>query len=145
MKKNKMKLCCFAVNYTHACIIVNNFITNELNNVKIVYINQKSEDKKLKNIISKYYSQLLDKVFFTEWLNENIINDYTNETFVFVVNGKEKFIENVNKFLNLNDFSGYVINCYEILETSNKISKIIDKHDYYINTEGIIIKEKMVG
>ena len=141
--KNKMKLCCFAVNYTHACIIVNNFITNELDNVKIVYINQKSEDKKLRSIINRYYNKLADKVFFTEWLNENIINDYTNERFVFVVNGKEKFIENVNKFLALNDFSGYIINCFDILETSNRINKILEKHDYYINTEGIVIKEKI--
>ena len=24
----KIKLCCFTVNYTHACIIANNFINN---------------------------------------------------------------------------------------------------------------------
>lgn len=139
--KNKIKLCCFTVNYTHACIIVNNFITNELSNVKIVYINERSEKKKIKNIVSKFYSELSDRTFFTEWLNENIINDYTNEKFVFVVKGKEKFIQNVNKFLDLNDFKGYVINCYDIFETSKKINEIMAKHDYYINTEGIMIKD----
>ncbi len=141
--KNKMKLCCFTVNYTHACIIVNNFITNELSNVKIVYINERSEKKRIKSIVSKFYSELSDKIFFTEWLNENVINDYTNEKFVFVVKGKEKFITNVNKFLDLNEFSGYIINCFDIFEVSNKIDKIMNAHDYYINTEGIIIKEKI--
>ncbi|MBR1883779.1 MAG: hypothetical protein IJ809_02370 [Clostridia bacterium] len=141
--KNKTKMCCFTVNYTHACIIVNNFITNELSNVKIVYINEKSESKKLKTIVSKFYTELEDKIFFTEWLDENIINDYEDEKFVFVVKGKEKFIDNVNKFLDLNDFSGYVINCYDIFETSKKISDIVNKHDYYVNTEGIVIKEKI--
>ena len=140
---NKLKLCCFTVNYTHACIIVNNFITNELTNVKIVYINEKSESKKLKSIVTKFYSEISDKIFFTEWLDENIINDYINERFVFVVKGKEKFIESVNKFLEINDFNGYIINCYDIFETSHKIDKIMNKHDYYINTEGIVIKEKI--
>ena len=47
---NKIKLCCFTVNYTHSCIIANNFITNELSNVKVVYINERSQKNKLKNI-----------------------------------------------------------------------------------------------
>ena len=38
----KVKLCCFTVNTTHALIIANNFIENELNNVKIIYINDKN-------------------------------------------------------------------------------------------------------
>ena len=141
--KNKVKLCCFAVNYTHAYIIVNNFITNELSNVKIVYINEKSEKKKLKSLISKFYQNLEDKIFFTEWLDENVINDYEDEKFVFVVKGKEKFIENVNKFLDLNDFNGYVINCFDIFECSTKINELVNKHDYFLNTEGIVLKEKI--
>ena len=40
----KIKLCCFTVNYTHACIIANNFINNRLNNVKVIYINEKNEE-----------------------------------------------------------------------------------------------------
>ncbi len=140
--KGKTKLCCFTVNYTHACIIANNFISSELSNVKIVYINEKSENRKIKSIISKFYNELLDKTFFTEWLNENVINDYINEKFVFIVKGKEEFITNVNKYLDLNEFNGYIINCYDIFETSKNIDKIIGSHDYYIDTEGIVIKEK---
>ena len=43
----KNKLCCFTVNTTHACIIANNYISNNLDNVKIIYINEKNETKKL--------------------------------------------------------------------------------------------------
>ena len=39
----KNKLCCFTVNTTHACIIANNYISNNLDNVKIIYINEKNE------------------------------------------------------------------------------------------------------
>ncbi|MEG2310597.1 MAG: hypothetical protein RSB76_01260 [Clostridia bacterium] len=138
---NKIKLCCFTVNYTHSCIIANNFISNELNDVKVVYINEKSEKKKLKNIISKFYTKMQDRTFFTEWLNEGVINDYEKETFVFVVAGKEKFISRVNEFLDLNDFNGYVVNCYEVFDLSTEVENIINLHDFYINTTGIVKKE----
>ena len=55
----KIKLCCFTVNSTHSYIIANNFINNELENVKVIYINEKnevSERKKIKNrLISIFY------------------------------------------------------------------------------------------
>ena len=137
----KIKLCCFTVNSTHACIIANNFINNELKNVKVIYINEKSEKRKLKHIISKFYKKMDDKLFYTEWLNEKITHDYTNETFVFVVNGKEEFIEKVNKYLDINDSVGYVINCYDIFDIKMETRDIINSHDYYINTTGIVKNE----
>lgn len=138
---NKIKMCCFTVNSTHACIIANNFISNELLNVKVIYINEKSEKKKLKDIIGKFYKKMQDQMFCTEWLNEKLLNDYTNETFVIVVNGKEDFVERANKFLDVSKFNGYIINCYEIFDLKVDIEKIIEKHDYYINTTGVIKKE----
>lgn len=134
----KSKLCCFTVNTTHACIIANNYISNALKNVKIIYINEKRENKKIKNIISRFYSNIEDKMYYSEWLNENMLNDYDKEEFVFVVHGKEKFITNVNKFLDINGFNGYVINCYDICEIKSKVEDVIARHDYYMNTSGVI-------
>ncbi len=137
----KIRLCCFTVNSTHACIIANNFINNELKNVKVIYINEKSEKIKLKKIISKFYKKMDDKLFYTEWLNEKITHDYKNETFVFVVNGKEEFIEKVNRYLDINDSTGYVINCYDIFDIKMDAQDIINAHDYYINTTGLVKNE----
>jgi hypothetical protein len=137
----KVKLCCFTVNTTHALIIANNFIENELNNVKIIYINEREETKKIKKIINKFYKNMQDRMFYSEWLNEDILNDYANEKFVYVVHGKEKFVENANKFLDINEFNGYVINCYDVYDIKEDVNEIIDKHDYYMNTTGVIKKE----
>src|SRR5574344_2083992 len=115
----KIKLCCFTVNSTHAYIIANNFINNEFENVKVIYINEKTEKRKIKKIINKY----------------------ENEKFVFVVNGNEEFIEKVNKFLDINDCDGYIINCYNISDIKCNINCIINSHDFYINTTGVIKKE----
>ena len=135
---NKNKLCCFTVNTTHACIIANNYISKNLRNVKIIYINEKEEKKKIKGIISRFYKDIEDKMFYSEWLNESILNEYDKEDFVFVVHGKERFITNVNKFLDINEFNGSIINCYDICEMKSNIQEIIDEHDYYMNTSGII-------
>ena len=137
----KIKLCCFTVNSTHACIIANNFINNELKNVKVIYINEKSEKRKLKNIISRFYKKMDDNSFYTEWLNEKITHDYMKETFVFVVNGKEEFITKVNKYLDINESVGYIINCYDIFDITESTKEIINSHDYYINTTGIVKNE----
>ena len=134
---SRNKLCCFTVNTTHACIIANNYITNNLDNVKIIYINEKDENRKIKNIITKFYKRIEDRMYYTQWLDENLLNDYENEEFVFVVHGREKFIDNVNKFLDINDFNGYVIDCYDICDVKSRIEDIVSKHDYYMNSAGI--------
>lgn len=134
----KTRLCCFTVNTTHACIIANNFIEKNLSNMKIIYINEKEEKKKLGKIITKFYKNIENRMYYSEWLNENILNNYAEEKFVFVVHGKEKFVENANNFLNINDFNGYIINCYDVYDISSDISSIIEKHDHYINTTGIV-------
>lgn len=139
----KVKLCCFTVNSTHAYIIANNFITDRLENMKVIYINEKSEKKKLKNMICKFYKKLDDKMFYTEWLNEEITNDYDNEKFVFVINGREEFVNKVNTYIEFCDFDGFVINCYDIFDIKEEIADIINRHEYYINTTGIVKKETL--
>ncbi|MDD2627878.1 MAG: hypothetical protein PHR25_05060 [Clostridia bacterium] len=137
----KIKLCCFTVNTTHALIIANNFIERKLSNVKIIYINEREETKKIKRIINKFYKNMQNRMYYSEWLNEDILNDYSNEEFVFVVHGKEQFVENANKFLDINEFNGYIINCYDVYDIKKEVNEIIDNHDYYMNTTGVIKKE----
>lgn len=137
---SKSRLCCFTVNTTHACIIANNFINNNLDNVKIIYINEKEDNKKLKTIISKFYKNIEDRMYYSEWLNESILNDYVKEKFVFVVHGKEKFVDNVNSFLDINEFNGHIINCYDVYDINSDIASIIERHDHYVNTTGIVAK-----
>ena len=131
MEKNKV--CCFTVNYAHSCIIVNNFIKKENLSHRVVYISEKDERKKIKNIISKFYSDLLNKVSF-----EKDVLDYENV--IYVVSGKVKFVNEINKTLENKKFNGYIINCFEIYDIKN-IEEIIANHDYYINTEGLGKKE----
>ena len=38
-----IKVCTFVANYTHSCIVANNFISKEYEKAKVIYINEKSE------------------------------------------------------------------------------------------------------
>ena len=60
-----------------------------------------------------------------------------------MVNGKEEFINKVNKYLDINNSEGYIINCYDIFDIKEEVNDIINKHDLYINTAGIVRKEKV--
>lgn len=138
---NKTKLCCFTVNTTHALIISNNFISKNLEGIKVIYIDESENELKLKNIVNRFYKNIKNKVFWSKWLNEKVINDYEKENIVYVIHGTERFVENINKFLNTNNFNGFVINCYDVYDIKEKISNIIEKHDYYINTTGAVGKD----
>ena len=61
---NNIKVCSFVANYTHSCILVNNFISKEFEKAKVIYINEKSEKEKLKNIVNKYFKNMNKKITY---------------------------------------------------------------------------------
>ena len=135
-----IKVCTFVANYTHSCIVANNFISKEYDNAKVIYINESSEKEKLKKIVNKYFKNINKKIIYMEWLNEEIVNDYVNENIILVVNGSESFISRVNEYLCFIQNEILVINCYNIMNLKTNISDIIASHDYYLNTDGIQIR-----
>ncbi|MEG2459698.1 MAG: hypothetical protein RSB51_01295 [Clostridia bacterium] len=137
----KTKICSFAINFIHACIMANNFIKENLNDVKIIYINEENEKQKIKDVITKYYPEVEHVSFYNDILDEKIINEYDSEKFVYVVYGSEKFIEKVNKYLDINKFSGYIINNYKVITLKEDMNDIINKHKYYINTTYIYVSK----
>ena len=136
-----IKVCSFVANYTHSCIVANNFISKEFNKAKVIYINEKSEKEKLKKIVNKYFKNINKKIIYMEWLNEEIVNDYINENIVLVINGSESFISKVNSYICFIQSDVLVINCYNIMDIKSSITEIISNHDYYLNTDGIQIRK----
>lgn len=136
-----IKVCSFVANYTHSCILVNNFISKEFEKAKVIYINEKSEKEKLKNIVNKYFKNMNKKIIYMEWLNEEVVNDYVNENIILVINGSENFISRVNEYICFIQSDVVVINCYNVMSLKNSISDIISKHDYYLNTDGVQIRK----
>ena len=136
-----IKVCTFVANYTHSCIVANNFISKEFDKAKVIYINENSEKEKLKKIVNKYFKNINKKIIYMEWLNEEIVNDYVNENIVLVINGSESFISKVNEYMCFIQNEILVINCYNIMDIKSNISDIIATHDYYLNSDGIQIRK----
>ena len=136
-----IKVCSFVANYTHSCIVANNFISKEFDKAKVIYINENSEKEKLKKIVKKYFKNINKKIIYMEWLNEEIVNDYVNENIVLVINGSESFISKVNEYMCFIQNEILVINCYNIMDIKSNISDIIATHDYYLNSDGIQIRK----
>lgn len=136
-----IKVCSFVANYTHSCIVANNFISKEFDKAKVIYINENSEKEKLKKIVNKYFKNINKKIIYMEWLNEEIVNDYVNENIVLVINGSESFISKVNEYMCFIQNEILVINCYNIMDIKSNISDIIATHDYYLNSDGIQIRK----
>lgn len=136
-----IKVCSFVANYTHSCIVANNFISKEFDKAKVIYINENSEKEKLKKIVNKYFKNINKKIIYMEWLNEEIVNDYVNENIVLVINGSESFISKVNEYMCFIQNEILVINCYNIIDIKSNISDIIATHDYYLNSDGIQIRK----
>ena len=126
-----IKVCSFVASYTHSCIVANNFISKEFTDAKVIYINENNEKEKLKNIVNKYFKKINEKILYLEWLNENII---------LVVNGSESFINKVNKYMCFLQNDILIINCYNITNIESNINDIVLKHDYYLSTNGIEIR-----
>ncbi len=139
-----IKVCSFVANYTHSCIVANNFISKEFSNAKVIYINEKSQREKLKSIVNKYFKNMNEKILYMEWLNEEVTNDYINENIILVVNGSESFINKVNNYMCFLQNDIVVINCYNIMDIKSSISDIIAKHDYYLNTNGIEVRNDKI-
>ncbi len=137
-----IKICSFVSSYTHSIIVSNNFISREYKNekAKVIYISQNSDKEKVDKIVDEYFRDNLKEITYTEWLNENIINDYANENIILVINGSEKFINKVNKYISFSNIEAVIINSYNVTELKSGIDTIISKHDYYLNTQGIQIK-----
>lgn len=135
-----IKVCSFVASYTHSCIVANNFISKEFTDAKVIYINENNEKEKLKNIVNKYFKKINEKILYLEWLNEEITNDYLNENIILVVNGSESFINKVNKYMCFLQNDILIINCYNITNIESNINDIVLKHDYYLSTNGIEIR-----
>ncbi len=135
-----IRVCSFVSSYTHSCIVVNNFIIKEFKEAKVIYINEKDEKEKLEDIVNKYFKNLNEEISYMECFNEEIVNDYVNENIVFVINGSENFINKVNEYMCFLQNNAMIINCYNILELKSNIKDIISNYDYYLNTNGIEIR-----
>ena len=147
--KSKEKLCLFFASDYHFEMISLPYINENLKQNKNVVI---VTENNLKETVDK----LLSRVNLTEEEKNNILkidwqnndsnklkeikkaNEENKEIIVFV-KGKEDYIDNINRNIKswIYDKEIEVIDCYDINEVHNNVSKIAGKYNRVLSTSGV--------
>jgi hypothetical protein len=130
---------------------------------KINWKNKKYNNKEIKNTIKNLiinYNKIVKKINNYDNCCNNNGNNYGNNSsdenkkniiINILINGKNEYIENINKLLDniLNEIFKdnnitiknkiiiKIINCYLVDQSENNIKKIINESDYLLNTSGL--------
>ena len=160
------KTCGFYVSDYHmATMLLPHIVTKIEKGVKIDTILNKNIKREIKELISKLNINDITKakVLNINWEDTKetdftYIKDYmeymirNSNDVEIIINGTKKEIDNINKNIeywldmNIEKIEGIhinIINCYEISEFNSNINKILDEHNYIINTSGEYPVEKM--
>jgi hypothetical protein len=162
IKKN----CGFYISEWHFVTMLLPHIVNEVENgIKVETLLNKNIKKEINEVLSKLNINNFTKarVLNINWDNidnnkfdfkKNYMDEIikNNDKIEFLVNGKKDEIDNINKNLeywldiNIDKIKNKdidITNCYEISEFNSNINKILDEHDYIINTSGKYPVEEM--
>lgn len=147
--KNEEKLCLFFASDYHFEMISLPYINEKLkkdNNVIIMTEND------LNGTVDKLLSRVnlskedKDKITKIDWKNDDVskfkeiknANENGKDTIIFV-KGKENYINSVNKnignWINTNDMK--IVDCYDINEVYEDVSKIAKNYDKVLSTSGV--------
>jgi hypothetical protein len=154
------KVCGFYVSNMHLVTIMLPYLKNKINheikietffeynlddNINKILNNliiSKEEKRKILNI--NWEKSRLRKYSNIEKSLKNIIEN--NEEINLLISGSEKYIKEVNNILNIffekysakiNNKKITIINFYEVTEFNDNIRKILDEHEFILNTSGI--------
>lgn len=86
----------------------------------------------MKVLLSKINIKNKEEILNINWENRNM--DEINDNSVVIVNGTERFIEEKNEELKLNDKNIEIINCFKFEEVKDKIEEIVKEHEKVINS-----------
>lgn len=160
---NKVKrVCGFYVSNIHFVTMILPYLSKQIGNkTKIDTFFEYDLNKNIEVVLEKINLNELEKqeIKKINWKNtkkmdieKNIELNLKNKSeLIILVNGTEKYMEEINKKLDeyidkykLNNKDITIINCYEVSEYNN-VKEIINKHKYLINTLGIKKVEEVFG
>ena len=148
-ENDKERICSFYASDFHLEMILLPYINKEIErNKRVFIITEENLEDSIKILMAKINldENRKKKILDLDWNNNYIeilelikekMKD--NEDICVIINGKEKFIEDVNDIINQEDGQNNVtiIDCYKIDDIKNHMQDIIIKHSINLNTSGI--------
>lgn len=143
---NKKRLCCFYVNDIHLITMLLPYINERINeNTEVITVLETDMSRGAKKVIEGIQGKKSEGLLKINWKNKNLNDLYEAEIKdkLFLINGTDDFINEANQIINNRKESCTILNCYEIMQGSEKLQEILDKHDKVVNTSGEKYKEEV--
>lgn len=136
---NKRRLCCFYVSDIHLITMLLPYINERINeSTEIITILEKDISKSAKKVMDSIQGRKSEDLLNVNWKNTNL--DYLQNCNVsnklVLISGTDEFLNKANDILMMKNESCTILNCYEMLQGSEKLNKILDMHEMIVNTSG---------
>ncbi|MBR2743865.1 MAG: hypothetical protein IKE01_01015 [Clostridia bacterium] len=151
MKFNKCidKVCCFYASDWHLTVMLMPYINRNVKENKIYMEFENSIEDKFKTLLEKLDLKSKNEIKNIKWNYTVEEDEYCDKEKIFIVSGKENFINEKNKsienfYKNKNE-KIKIVNCYQINE-NEALSTIINRENYkkMLNTRGEFSIKKII-
>lgn len=140
------KLCSFYVNEIHLITMLLPYINERINeNTEVITILETDMSRGARKVMERIQGKKSEDLLNINWKKKSL--NYLYETEIkdrlFIISGTDEFMNRANQIINERKENCTILNCYEIMQGSSKLQKILDKHDKVVNTSGEKYKEEI--
>ncbi len=136
---NKKKLCCFYVNDIHLITMLLPYINERINEgTEVITMMETDMSKSAKKVIEEIQGKKSKSLLEIDWESKSLSYLYECDIKdkLILISGTEEFIKETNKIVANRNESCMILNCFEIIQGSEKLQEILDAHDKVVNTTG---------
>lgn len=136
---NKKKLCCFYVNDIHLITMLLPYINERINEgTEVITMMETDMSKSAKKVIEEIQGKKSKSLLEIDWGSKSLSYLYECDIKdkLILISGTEEFIKETNKIVANRNESCMILNCFEIIQGSEKLQEILDAHDKVVNTTG---------
>lgn len=136
---NKKKLCCFYVNDIHLITMLLPYINERINKgTEVITMMETDMSKSAKKVIEEIQGKKSKSLLEIDWESKSLSYLYECDIKdkLILISGTEEFIKETNKIVANRNESCMILNCFEIIQGSEKLQEILDAHDKVVNTTG---------
>lgn len=136
---NKKKLCCFYVNDIHLITMLLPYINERINEgTEVITMMETDMSNEAKKVIEEIQGKKSRSLLEIDWKSKSLSYLYECDVKdkLILISGTEEFIKETNRIIANRDENCNILNCFEIMQGSEKLQEILDEHDKVINTSG---------
>lgn len=136
---NKKKLCCFYVNDIHLITMLLPYINERINEgTEVITMMETDMSKSAKKVIEEIQGKKSKSLLEIDWESKSLSYLYECDIKdkLILISGTKEFIKETNKIVANRNESCMILNCFEIIQGSEKLQEILDAHDKVVNTTG---------